>query len=244
MNKILMASVSVVALTAVASPAMAGNPYLQLGAGFATGSERDWDRDPPPRTVIFTTGAQEFHGGPAFEAAIGYDVGPVWNNTGIRVELQATYINYDVGRVQFGGPSSDSPSSAPPNGSRVGDLTETLLMANVLVDIDLGIPLTPYVGVGIGFALSNLDSGGTGSTPPFMQFDGLDDVGLAWQIILGASVAVAPNLDVYGNYRLIGLPGFEGPDIEAAAGNAGAGHTDFDSDLSHAITVGIRYNFM
>jgi len=250
MKKIWMASVSVIALTALASPALAGSLYIAGGGGIATGFDRDFDHDglgPPKPSSVFHTGDQHFGGGPVFEAAVGFDTGTVWSKegallrkAGLRFELQASYVDYDVDGIAWQ-ESEDSPSSAPPPGQRTGHMDTTLLMLNVLVDFDLGLGgLTPYVGVGVGGAFSELNSGGqtAKSAPPFLRFDEADDSGIAWQVLVGASAPVSTNLDVYANYRLLGLP-----ELDMTSTHPAASTVEFDDELSHLFTFGVRYTF-
>ncbi len=259
MRKIYMAGVSAVALTAIASPALSQSPapeipaglYLAAGLGFALGFDRDFDHNggkPNPSSSSpdvpnpFNAADQNFSTAPIFEGAIGYDFGPSIriaklgeNALGARVEFQASFIDFDANDIDPVVTGSDS----PPPGDRAGHLDVTLLMANLLLDIDTGSPLTPYVGVGVGAALSTIDSGVSATeAPPWVRFDDASDTGVAWQIIAGASVAVAPNLDLYGNYRLIGLPL-----MTADAVHPPEKDVDFDSQLAHSFTFGMRYTF-
>ena len=255
MKKSLMVGVSGFALTAIAggvagltvaaSSAEAGNAYIALGAGFAVDGFDDWERTPPPCTPKFLSGDIDLDVAPAFEAAVGYDIGPVMNSVGIRVELQATYLDFDVDGLTFG----EETDSGAPRSARAGHITETLLMANVLVDFDLGGfgGITPYAGVGIGIAGGEVDFGTvpitSTSIPGLVVFDDASDTGFVWQLIIGASVPVATNLDVYGNYRLIGLPDLD-VDDEFAGSDGPGSEVTFEDEFAHTFTVGMRYNFM
>lgn len=236
MKKFWMASVSAVALAAIASPAVAGNGYVSAGFGFATGwDDRDWTRDPPPGSGSpFSNGSQMFDAGSVFEGAVGYESGPLGNSeASVRVELQGTRINYDVDKVTF------APASSSPNGQRNGNLTETLFMVNVLVDFELSqLGITPYAGVGLGIAHGTLKSHIVGSGPPFLSFNDADDSGFVWQFIVGASAAVTPVLELYGNYRAVQLPEMTVSDVSTRGGPV-----TFDSDTTHLFTVGLRVNF-
>ena len=240
MKKFWMASVSALALAAIASPAGAGQGYVSAGVGFASGwDERNWDREPPKSTPKFTTGTVMFDGSPAFEGAIGYDTGPLnGSQLGIRAEVQATYLDYSVDEVAWGPTSSSVPVR-----DRAGHLTQTLWMANLLLDLHLdGLGgFTPYIGGGIGVARGVIDVGvnAPGSAPPgIFQFDDATDSGFVWQFILGASVPVTSTLQVYGNYRMIDLPDFVADDEDRRGGPV-----TFEGDITHALLIGIRASF-
>ena len=243
MKKSLMAGVSMSALavsalavSALTSPVEAGNAYISLGAGIAGMNDRDWTRSSagPP---IFEEGELDLDSAAMFEGAVGFDFGTVWSkeggrpdNVGLRVEVQVSNVKLEGDSVFF----TDTDKQDFPYG---GTLNEWLVIANVLVDIDLG-GFTPYLGVGGGMAISDCSITPILESPKFANCDD-DDLSAVWQVIAGANFPVATNLDVYLNYRLIGLPG-----AEYGKGDDSPGGTiDFDMDLLHAITGGIRYTF-
>jgi opacity protein-like surface antigen len=243
MKKTLMAGVSLGALalsglvvSAPTSPAEAGNVYLALGAGgIGLHGNRDWDcpRCASSTGTKFHEGEMDTEAGVIFEGAIGYDT-QVSEVIDIRFEVQVSNFDVDIPSVFWG---SNSDDRGPPN-QRSGDMDQWLFMLNALVDIgDFG-GLVPYIGAGAGLGYTTLNVGHH-EGPPFVQFDEDDDAGFAWQILAGASFPIGVNLDFYGNYRLIGLNGgnFDGPN-ETAKG------VDFDMDLAHAFTIGVRYNWM
>jgi opacity protein-like surface antigen len=239
MKKLLMAGVSGAAVMAVMSPesADAGNPYIALGAGAVLVTDRDYDRIKPPGGP-FSTGEIELGGGAIFEGAVGYDA-QIGESLGIRFEFQVSNFDVDVDNISFQGGSQ---ASGPPPGERAGIVDHWLLMLNVLVDIgDFG-GLVPYVGVGGGISIAEWDASpffsGDKAGPKFVSFDDETNTEFAWQVIAGASFPVAVNLDLYGNYRLIGLTGGSFNDVDPG------GPVDVDHDFAHAFTLGMRYNFL
>ena len=233
MKKILMTGVSVFAVTALSSPADAGNAYIALGAGAVIVQDRDFERDPPPKGP-FTQGEIELGGGAIFEGAVGFDT--QIGAAGVRFEFQATNFDVDAENVLYEGTSF---SGGAPPGDRVGIVDHWLLMVNVLVDLgDFG-GLVPYVGVGGGIDLANWDFGQTEEHPKHVSFNSESETGMVWQAIVGASFPVATNLDVYGNYRFIGLPGGNLDEADSPGGP-----TEIDMDFAHAFTIGIRYSFL
>lgn len=115
------------------------------------------------------------------------------------------------------------------------------LMANAWYDFDLGLPITPYVGGGLGMAMVKV-SGDLG------HFEGSDvvlgrlyernDTVFAWQVGAGASLPISDSMKLFADYRyfsandahLILEPGFKGGNVDA----------DFNS---HSLMVGVRFNF-
>lgn len=237
MKKIWMASVSALALAAVSSPAVAaGDLYIAAGVGGATFlGDRDWTRLPPPSADKFTSGTQDFESGPIFEAAIGFDMGTLGTSmVGLRVELQGTYIDFDVGDITWG-----EDESSPPPGLTSGHLSETLYMVNLLLDFDVGAPVTPYLGGGLGIAHSEMNAV-RADGPSFLSFTNQDDTGFVGQIIAGLSAAATPYLDFYGQYRGIFLPEVEFKDFRSDLKGT---DVTYESQISHAFTVGIRVKF-
>jgi opacity protein-like surface antigen len=115
------------------------------------------------------------------------------------------------------------------------------LMANAWYDFDLGLPVTPYVGGGLGMAMVKV-SGDLG------HFEGDDvvlgrlfernDTVFAWQLGAGVSMPISDSAKLFADYRyfsandahLILEPGFKGGNVDA----------DFNS---HSLMVGVRFNF-
>ncbi|MCH7888388.1 MAG: porin family protein [Proteobacteria bacterium] len=254
----------------VSAPAQAGNAYLALGGGFANLGDRDFDFfcidklgegteskcrdenndkiDPLDEPARRSGAVNDFDMGPVFEGAIGYNLGTVFHgnphgpSVGLRIELQATYIDNDTESILADSITKLPPFSTPAFGPLSGHLSETLLMANLLLDIDqTALPgLTPYIGGGIGVVFSELDAIPLDKPKDFV-FNDAEDTGFVWQVIVGASVGLTPNLELYANYRLIGLPDM---DLDITHDNKKLGtDIEFDDELIHAATVGIRYNF-
>jgi outer membrane protein OmpA-like peptidoglycan-associated protein len=90
-------------------------------------------------------------------------------------------------------------------------------MINGFYDFNRGGGISPYVGVGIGYA--NVDIGS------------VDDSNWAWQAMAGLAVPLSERLDLDVSYRF-----FNVEDLEAGAIT--------DGDYEHqAVTVGLRYAF-
>ena len=145
----------------------------------------------------------EFDEGYNLTGAVGYDYGQ------FRSEAEVTYRNNDLDNV--GGVSAD------------GDLDQTAFMVNGYYDIPTGMAITPYIGAGIGVAHVSADDFVAGS-------DEDDDV-FAYQAIAGAEVNVAPQMDLYTEYKY-----FATDDVDLGTGS------DFEND-NHTITAGLKYSF-
>jgi outer membrane protein OmpA-like peptidoglycan-associated protein len=104
-------------------------------------------------------------------------------------------------------------------------------MVNALYDINLGWPVTPYVGVGAGYArikAKNINVSGA-------QVMDDSDNQFAYQGIVGASYAITPNLKLGLDYRY-----FATLDPEFST-NTG---TKVDSEYSaHTVMLGLRWEF-
>ncbi len=68
----------------------------------------------------------------------------------------------------------------------------------------MGSPLTPYVGIGLGFVDADLEISGTSIS---------DDTEFAYQFMVGAGYDISPNVVLTGGYRYFGIADSEAPDI-------------------------------
>ena len=82
----------------------------------------------------------EYDRGFTIGGALGYQI-----QDQVRAEASLSYRTADVDQV--GGISAGAS----------GDVNVTSLMANVYYDFDLGLPVTPYLGAGLGLARVDLD---------------------------------------------------------------------------------------
>src|SRR6185437_11570319 len=106
------------------------------------------------------------------------------------------------------------------------------LMANAWYDFDLGLPVTPYVGGGIGLAQVKI----SGDLAGRRLFEKNDSV-FAWQVGAGVSMPISDTTKLFLDYRYFAAdnahlklePGYNGGSINA----------DFNS---HSLMVGVRFN--
>ncbi|MEG3619998.1 OmpA family protein [Magnetovibrio sp. PR-2] len=121
----------------------------------------------------------------------------------------------------------DSVASA----SASGDAKAQALIGNAIVDLDLDLPITPYVGGGVGLARVSLNNASPfgGST--------IDDTdtALALQGIAGASYQLNDAVDVFADYRYF---------TTGDANFSTAAGTSTSADLTtHSVMAGLRLNF-
>lgn len=169
--------------------------------------------DVPSATVTDTASRKvKFDNGTMGALAFGYDYASPWR-----------------GEVELSRRAADLKSVSGTNAS--GELLATSLMANAAYDFDVNAPVTPYLGLGLGFARVELDN-----ASPFGASSINDtDTVLAGQAIAGVSYAVQDNLNLFADYRYFRTGDAS---MSTRAGNSAS----FDMD-THSIMVGLRFNF-
>ena len=137
--------------------------------------------------------------------------------SGLRLEAELGYRDSDVDEV--GGVDGD------------GDVSAISLMGNALYDFDLGSPITPYIGIGLGIAQVDFD----GVSPVGGSAVDDDDTSIAYQGIAGASLRLTDQLDLTLDYRY-----FAAPDVELSLNSGGRADSSYKS---HNIMLGLRFSF-
>jgi OmpA-OmpF porin, OOP family len=211
---------SCVAVLALASggPAQA---QLFLGPGhWYLGGEAGWSslEDQTDRAGGVSLGAN-YDDGYALGVRGGYQMGP-W-----RFEEEYIYRNNDLSSLSFGGVSIPGVS---------GSRSSHAIMTNVLYDFDLGWPVTPHIGAGIGAVdvVENAKIAGIGA------FANDDSWQFGYQAIAGATYNINPNLSVDVDYRYLATtdPTFH------LAPNLGGG-TYHSGYSTHNILASLIYHF-
>ena len=77
-----------------------------------------------------------------------------------------------------------------------GSMKTSAVMMNFMYDFDLDLPFTPYAGVGLGMARTNIDF-----QPSGVSIISDKDTSFVYQFILGASYAINEQFEVEANYR-------------------------------------------
>ncbi len=227
-------------------------PYVQLGGGvdiLQNVQVRPSGFGPSPRDYTFDPGGSAF-------AAAGYGFG-----NGLRIEAEGDYVYDHVHGVEF--------PSQYLSGRAGGHLQQYGGFGNVLYDLRLGLPVTPYLGVGAGYQEIELDQI---NSSQFGVRSGHLDYGeargnFAYQGIAGAAIATPwRGLSLTVEYRLIGVlsPGayYRGTaaelvpvsganQIPSGTGRFVSGlreveipeHATFNNIFNHEILFGLRYTF-
>lgn len=199
---------SALALVA-ATPALAENkqgPYVGLGGAYVMPQDSDTDQ----ATGTAFDGDVEWDDGWGVVGSLGY----AWG-TGLRTELELSWRENEadaIGNTDLGG---------------TGRAFST--MANVLYDIDFGLPFKPYLGAGAGVARVAFDGVTDGTTT-------VDEgeMAFAWQGIAGASYSLSESTDLTLDYRYFSVPEVE---LENAT-------STFDTEYNtHNVVLGVRFTF-
>ena len=226
-----------------AAEAQVLGPYIGAGAGANFRQDADLTLKGPGADTaramgIGTTGRLGFSGaGPVAIGSVGWGFA-----RGIRAEAEFNYRSNNVG--------SASAAGFPAHPQLTGSASTYAFMANVLYDVHglgwrLGVPVTPYVGLGGGYAWSAYNrvmsrSGNDGS----MTY-GVDGR-FAYQAILGMSwdlSGLARGLSLTTEYRYFGVVD---PQVLHGAKVGRAGFRDAKietTNQNHALMVGLRYAF-
>ncbi len=165
--------------------------------------------------------------GPAFVAAVGWGFGP-----GFRAEIEGNYYNNKFDKVT---------GAAVPLGAG-GHEQLYGAMLNGYYDFNMVPYVTPYVGVGVGYEVADMQGlrasgGGVSAT-----FPNASKGGFAAQAILGAALPLTavPGLALTAEYRFMALIG-----DRTYSGTAGATpiSAKLQNDYNHTFLVGLRYAF-
>lgn len=148
--------------------------------------------------------------------------------------MGAVFIGHDYGsniraEAELARRATDLKSVAGNTAS--GEALATSLMVNVVYDVDVDLPVTPYIGIGLGIAQVKMDG-----ASPFggSSINDSDMVG-AFQTIAGASYALTDQVDVFGDYRY-----FKTADADFVTRGGVATSMDFST---HSGLLGLRYSF-
>ena len=170
------------------------------------------------------------HNGPIFGGAVGLRLAP------FRVELDVDMMRYDANKAFFvnDGGLGTLQGLGSLNGTQVpltGRIQNIPVMANLLYDFDTGTPLTPYVGVGIGFSVLTLHNISTSGATLFDT----SQLVFAYQPMVGVNYAITDQLDVGIQYRYFATTNAV---LRDAAGNVFAVRS-----ASHNVLASLTYYF-
>ncbi len=163
--------------------------------------------------------------------SIGYGLG-----NGFRFEVEGNYRQADISHGHSPGPASFS-----------GKLRTYGVLANVLFDMDIGVPwLFPYIGGGVGYAWTNLRNFTVTPATPGLGVVGSNDTqgAFAYQGIAGLSFPMpnVPGLSLTAEYRFFGVAG--GNQFNATITPPGKPfYMKLQQQYSNNFLFGIRYAF-
>jgi opacity protein-like surface antigen len=217
-----MISAAAIALSSFPANAQPAGWYVE-GAGGVNWVE-DMDlilrEDGDPDEDI---GFASFDTGWAASARVGYGFG-----NGLRIDGEVVYRDNGIDEFIYDGTTFHDPLAQ-------GDISSWGFMLNALYDIQTGTAFTPYVGLGVGAAIVDVDGSFLGQS--FSE----DDTGFAAQGIAGVSYAFTPNLSVLLDYRY-----FRAFDLSFELTEPTGGQFLFMEDdyVSHTVMAGLRYTFV
>ncbi len=163
---------------------------------------------------------------------------------GLRAELEGNFRQNDVSHFRSSG--VNIPNSR-------GNLRTWGVMANALYDFQVGGPLTPYLGVGVGYGWNEWRRAGFAvSTPAAAASLRINDTdgSLAYQAIAGVAYNMydmVPGMSLTAEYRFFGTLD---PSLATTASArigattvSGSGTAKAGNNYNHAVLLGLRYAF-
>jgi len=230
-SALLAATVLAVPVAVKAQPV--SGLYVGAGAGVNFISD-EYERHSPGLGTVGKT--LQFDPGFVGSASVGYGLG-----NGLRFELQGDYYSNNIHK--------STGTSFP---TRSGGTQENYgPMANALFDLDVGLPIFPYVGAGVGYQFTrwhNLRYYSTNLAAPATEASTDTWGAFAYQGILGVAypISAVPGLSLTAEYRFMGvLPNerFKAGLVSGSPAHLSQGNLVITSDYNHSAMFGLRYAF-
>ncbi|MFC3125612.1 OmpA family protein [Pseudoroseomonas globiformis] len=204
--------------------------YLGAGAGYNYLQSTSVDL-PENGPNILGAADIDFDHGWGGVVSVGYGFG-----NGLRAELEGNYRENEVDKI----------GSFPGIGGKARTYGA---MVNALYDFNLGLPVVPYVGAGVGWVWHDYDTVRSRFTPNNAGVNSLTindtDNSFAFQGIVGAAfpIAAVPGLAITAEYRFLGSLQPEMTAVNRSpTGVAVSRKVDVDN-YNHSAFLGIRYAF-
>ena len=213
--RLALAAATCLALPIAAHAQPVTGPYVSLSGGTSIENPIGFEN-----RSAGTSGKIDFRNSYAGDTAVGYGFGD-----GFRVELNGEFFRNTAHKFSYNGGGESLAS---------GGLNTYGPMVNALYDIDVGLPIFPYVGAGVGYQWQKF------VTPVKSEFDGVGGTrgSFAYNIIAGVAypLPVVPGLSLTGEYKFTQL-------VESR------NYHDYEADSSihigqsssHTFLVGLRY---
>ena len=213
--RLALAAATCLALPLVAHAQPVTGPYVSLSGGTSIANPTGFEN-----RAEGTSGKINFHNSYAGDTAVGYGFGD-----GFRVELNGEFFRNTDHKLSYNGGIQTLAN---------GGLNTYGPMVNALYDMDVGLPIFPYVGAGVGYQWQKY------VTPLKSEFDGVGGTrgSFAYNIIAGVSypLPVVPGLSLTGEYKFTQLVESRNYHDYEAGGSIHIGQSS-----SHTFLVGLRY---
>jgi OOP family OmpA-OmpF porin len=210
---------ALLAATVMAVPVIAqAQPVTGLYVGGGLGYNILSNERIGANTVLGTnTGHMQFRGGFVGLGSVGWGFG-----NGLRAELEGDYYSNQMKGVDNGTPVQ-------------GWENKYGVMFNVLYDFELGFPVVPYLGAGVGYQWADWSHVG-GSLNLINSTEG----SFAYQGIVGAALPISamPGLALTAEYRFMGMPGNRNYSVAGSTSQL-----KVTQDFNNSFLLGARYNF-
>ena len=220
MKKLVRAQLVAATLAVTAAPAMAQDviPYVEGFGGYSIGSMSQ------SGNIVSGTGfGGDFGSSVAYGGGIGLKM-PIDNGVSIRTDVTGSFF------PSLGGSNHTGTLSDGDTVNAKVKLTGTTYLATVYADVDVGLPVVPFVGFGLGGAHKKIStvvfSGPAGN---FATVNGNDHEDLAWSGTVGATYTVIPHVEVDFAYRY----------TEAGKANSGTNFTDTTNGVASTLNAPI-----
>ena len=212
--------------------------YAKIGAGLNyVAPDRDFDGD----ADFNADGEFDYDNGIAVITAIGYDYGK------LRGEFEYSYRTNDIRQIDSGTPNFSGFSESDIS----GDVKSHSIMANLIYDFDYvrqstSLPVTPYIGGGVGLAFIDYDiTGSVATAPGALVAPGFNSINLdgtersfTFQGIAGVAIELDENVGIDLEYRYVGYPKRGIPTtLNTTNGDI------FTTLNSHTLLAALRWNF-
>ncbi|MBC7800313.1 MAG: OmpA family protein [Gemmatimonadaceae bacterium] len=252
---LLLATVAI-ALPALAQAQAVDGLYIGGGVGYNSAATRGTEAR-QGNAYYFDSirtgrdGTVRLDGGYVGLLSVGYGFG-----NGIRLELEGNYRENEINKIGgFSGRGLSGGGVTSAFGAISGTQRQYGAMANVFYDLDLlklgvlGYALTPYVGAGVGYMVTDYDNVRATRGAPngnTVRIDG-DSGRFAYQGIAGIAAPIpgVPGLSLTAEYRYAGSlkPDINGSVTNPSGGLVSTGKYRFSEQNNHSGLIGVRYAF-
>jgi OmpA-OmpF porin, OOP family len=219
--RLALAAATCLALPIAAHAQPVTGPYVSLGAGTSISNPFNYNYE------NFSGINGKFLSRPAYAGvgAVGYGFG-----NGFRVELGGNFYRNTIHKDD-----TNYAGQAP----ATGGMNTYGPMFNVLYDINVGLPIFPYVGAGAGYQWVKFNS--HISDPVFGDTIAGTKGSFAYNIIVGVSypLAVVAGLSLTAEYRFTQLTASR--NYAATFNGAPDGRVKIGQQSSHTFLLGVRY---